>query len=177
MPHLIPMPSKNISALCLLLALIFATLAAPGDVKAKGVACDFYYIKDIPDGWEIILPPGFNQRKSSFGYYANKEKDCSVMVQVLGTQKYSSLDEATQQTIDNLSQNGGTILKGPIRQGQLSRLEVTLTGTPSTMWIGTDGDVIALTVISGDRKECQSFLIQFHASPQLLPSADQVFMP
>ncbi len=158
--------------LCLLLLFAAAPMA-----QARGVACDFYVISDVPEDWEVAMAPGFNERKSSLGHYVNREKNCSIMVHVTETRKYSTLEEVTASTLQTLLGNGCTILKEPVGQGSLSRLELTLTGTPATMWIGTDGDVIAVTVISGDREECRRFLTFFRASPQLLPSADQVFMP
>ncbi len=170
------MPLKAVFLTHALVCLFLLTAAAPM-VQAKGLTCDFYDIRDVPEGWETVLAPGFNERRSSLGHYVNKEKNCSIMIQVSETRKYSTLKEVTEKTVQTLLGNGCTILDGPIPQGSLTRLEVTLTGTPATMWIGTDGDVQAVTVISGNREECRSFLTQFRASPQLLPSADQVFLP
>ncbi|MDO5536704.1 MAG: hypothetical protein Q4F72_04155 [Desulfovibrionaceae bacterium] len=169
------MLSRHAPRICVILLLALFLLLAPSHGQAKGLTCDFYDIPEIPEGWSVSIPPGFNERKSSLGHFINKTKDCSVMIQVSETKTRATLAEATEQTLNSLRSNGCKILNGPSRQGELTRLEVTLTGTPAVMWVGTDSDVLAVTVISGDREECRLFLAAFrNASPRLFPSAEQV---
>ena len=144
---------------------------------AKGLTCDFYDISDLPAGWKVIVPPGFNERKSSLGQYVNEEKNTYLMIQVSENTTAATLEEVTAQTLISLRSNGCRLLKEPLSQGELTRLEVTRTGTPSVMWIGTDGDVTALTVLCGDLEEGKRFLSFIHASNKLIPSADLVVLP
>ena len=144
---------------------------------AKGLTCDFYDISDIPDGWTVTVPPGFNERKSSLGHYVNEEKNTSLMIQIAENKDGSDLEEVTRQTLESLRSNGCTLLKEPVRQGDLMRLEVTSTGLPAIMWLGTDGDVMSVTVLCGDMEEGRHFLTFFHAGSKLIPSANLVFQP
>ena len=59
----------------------------------------------------------------------------------------------------------------PLNDGTLRRLDVTLTGkSQGTIWIGTDSDLMALTVAAGNVGACREFLKSItNASPLLLP--------
>lgn len=160
---------------CFTLLLLICVSLMPEPCHSKGLTCDFYDIPEIPEGWSVSIPPGFNERKSSLGHFVNKEKDCSVMIQVSETTEHLTLKTATEQTLASLRNNGCKIFEGPVSDEQLSRFKVTLTGTPTDLWVGTDGDVLAVTVVAGDREECRRFLAAIqNASPQLFPSAEQV---
>ncbi len=162
----------------ILLAVFLAVILLPCPASlAKGLTCDFYDISDIPEGWTVTVPPGFNERKSSLGHYVNEEKNTSLMIQIAENKDGSDLEEVTRQTLNSLRSNGCTLLKDPVRQGDLMRLEVTSTGIPAVMWLGTDGDVTSVTVLCGDREEGQRFLSFFHASSKLIPSANLVSQP
>ena len=74
----------------------------------------------------------------------NKDKNVSVLVQVGETEEYTTLEEETESLLKRLEKQGVTILSAPVREGYLMRIEATATGAPTTIWVGTNGDIIAL---------------------------------
>ena len=149
--------------------LAFAALlwfAAPVLSQAAGVSCAYYEIPELPEGWTSSMPPELNNEDY------NNRLNASLMIQIAETRKKNAtLDEVTSDVLNSLKTNGCTILSAPVNDGTLRRLDVTLTGkTKGTIWIGTDSDLMALTVAAGNVGACREFLKNItNASPLLLP--------
>ena len=155
---------------------VLVLLALPTTAPARDITCDFYDIANVPDAWKASMAPGFNNaQKRSLAHYYNKEKNASVMIQIEEAGANTDLAATGRQLVASLQENGCTILSGPEQDAGLLRLEATMTGIPATIWVGTNGELTALTVISGNREECQNFLgLIRNADPLLLPQARQV---
>ena len=69
------------SLFILLLLLGFLILPASSWARTS-FTCDYYDIIDMPDQWDVSMAPGLNAKKHSLGYYVNKDKNVSVLVQV-----------------------------------------------------------------------------------------------
>ena len=156
--------------------LAFAALlwfAAPVLSQAASVSCAYYEIPELPEGWTSSMPPELNNEEHhSLGHYYNNRLNASLMIQIAETRKKNAtLDEVTSDVLNSLKTNGCTILSAPVNDGTLRRLDVTLTGkTKGTIWIGTDSDLMALTVAAGNVGACREFLKNItNASPLLLP--------
>lgn len=160
----------------LLLAALLG-LAAPAMTWAGGVSCDYYEIPELPEGWQSSMPPELNNDKHhSLGQYYNNRLNASLMIQVAETRKKdASIDEMTSEVLNNLKASGCTILSAPVNDGALRRFDVTFSGkTNGTIWVGTDGDLMALTVAAGNIDACREFLKSVtKASPLLLPAANK----
>ncbi len=156
-----------------LVLLALSLLACPVPGQAQSFTCDYYDIVDMPDQWQVNIAPGLNSKQSSVGYYVNKETSSSVFIQVGETTAPTTLEELTEGLITRLGNQGITILSDPVQEGAVMRIEATATGTPATVWVGTNGDVMALTIASGkDREAVLSFFdYMHHQDPVLLPQA------
>lgn len=155
---------------------VLGLLACPVQSQARSFTCDYYDVVDMPDAWEVSIAPGLNQKKASMGYYVNKETSSSVFVQIGETTAPTTLEELTESLITRLGSQGITILSTPVHEGALMRIEATATGTPATIWVGTNGDVMALTIASGkNREDAFSFFDYMHnQDPVLLPDAGTI---
>ena len=159
------------SLFILLLLLGFLILPASSWARTS-FTCDYYDIVDMPDQWDVSMAPGLNTIKNSLGYYVNKDKNVSVLVQVGETEEYTTLEEETESLLKRLEKQGVTILSAPVREGYLMRIEATATGAPTTIWVGTNGDIIALTFAAGNKEDAFSFFDYMrNQDPMLLPSA------
>lgn len=165
---------RFLSQACVVLVLVLVSQLQTA--SARDITCDFYDIANVPDAWQVSMAPGFNNaQKRSLAHYYNKEKNASVMIQIEEAGVNTDLAATGEQLVASLQQSGCTILSGPEQDGALLRLEATMTGTPALVWVGTNGELTALTVISGNREECQNFLgLMRNADPLLLPQARQV---
>ena len=152
---------------------LFCCLILPAEGKAQTTfTCDYYDIVDMPDQWDVSMAPGLNTMKNSLGYYVNKDKNVSVLVQVGETEEYTTLEEETEGLLKRLERQGVTILSAPVLEGNLMRIEATATGAPTTIWVGTNGDIIALTFAAGNKEDAFSFFDYMrNQDPMLLPSA------
>ena len=160
------------SLFILLLLLGFLILPASSWARTS-FTCDYYDI--MPDQWDVSMAPGLNTIKNSLGYYVNKEKNVSVLVQVGETEEYTTLEEETESLLKRLEKQGVTILSAPVREGYLMRIEATATGAPTTIWVGTNGDIIALTFAAGNKEDAFSFFDYMrNQDPMLLPSASTI---
>ena len=162
------------SLFILLLLLGFLILPASSWARTS-FTCDYYDIVDMPDQWDVSMAPGLNTIKNSLGYYVNKDKNVSVLVQVGETEEYTTLEEETESLLKRLEKQGVTILSAPVREGYLMRIEATATGAPTTIWVGTNGDIIALTFASGKKEDAFAFFDYMrNQDPMLLPSASTI---
>lgn len=159
-----------------ILLLLLGFLILPTSSWARtSFTCDYYDIVDMPDQWDVSMAPGLNTIKNSLGYYVNKDKNVSVLVQVGETEEYTTLEEETESLLKRLEKQGVTILSAPVREGYLMRIEATATGAPTTIWVGTNGDIIALTFAAGNKEDAFSFFDYMrNQDPMLLPSASTI---
>ncbi len=166
---------RTISSLLAPLLLLFC-LTLPSEGRAQSsFTCDYYDIIDMPDQWDVSMAPGLNAQKHSLGYYVNKDKNVSVLVQIGETEKYTTLEEETDSLVKRLEKKGVTILSTPVREGELMRIEATATGSPTTIWVGTNGDLIGLTFASGKKEDAFAFFNYMHnQDPLLLPQAANI---
>lgn len=165
------MPTRTVFRL-LLAVLTVSLLACAPALAARGTDNDFYDIPAMPEGWKSSMPPGLNNdQKRSLGHFYNEAKNCAVMIQIAETENGDeTLDEVTRECVNSLKMNGCKILKEPAPEGKLMRFEATLTGTPGTFWVGTNGDMKAHTVATGDLAECMRFINALqNADDRLLP--------
>ena len=159
-----------------ILLLLLGFLILPTSSWARtSFTCDYYDIVDMPDQWDVSMAPGLKTMKNSLGYYVNKDKTVSVLVQVGETEEYTTLEEETESLLKRLEKQGVTILSAPVREGYLMRIEATATGAPTTIWVGTNGDIIALTFAAGNKEDAFSFFDYMrNQDPMLLPSASTI---
>ena len=143
----------------------------PSIVIAEGTTCDYYHIPQLPVGWAISMPPGINnEQHRSLGHFYNEKKNCAVMIQIAETRYSMSLDDVVTETLNSLKTSVCKILSTPQHDGKLMSMQVTRTGIPGTLWIGTNAGMMALTVATGDLTECRIFLDSLRdANPALLP--------
>ncbi len=171
-----PEPYMQVIRSLFILLLLLGFLILPASSWARtSFTCDYYDIIDMPDQWDVSMAPGLNTIKNSLGYYVNKEKNVSVLVQVGETEEYTTLEEETESLLKRLEKQGVTILSAPVREGYLMRIEATATGAPTTIWVGTNGDIIALTFAAGNKEDAFSFFDYMrNQDPMLLPSASTI---
>lgn len=162
-------------AAVLVLTLVCALLLPVRETLADSVTCDFYDVVDMPEEWKVSMPPGFNNTdRRSLGHYYNKAKNSSVMIQIGESEYGQDLPDLVAHIVASLKETGCTILSGPEPDGPLMRILATMTGTPAVMWVGSNADLMALTVVSGDTETCRDFLMRMrNADPLLLPTAEQ----
>ena len=141
-----------------------ASETTPAPKGPEQLSCKYYTVT-MPDDWKAVMAPAENQGMTS-AIFA-RTADTAVVNMVVGPRGV-----ADGKTIAGMFAEQFKAEKAPVEKNGQYTFSFTQQGAPHQAWVGTDGDVFMITMITGNRKEAQAFIKQHVTSadyPKLLP--------